>query len=205
MPHPLPRILCAVPQALHVRFEIAKAIQTLAAPEQECERQPIEALSIELDSELIKECARESTAKAAVDDPKHPGWPAHTPEGKGGEFRPKDIALGSLAISGPAQIETQETSQSHIQLAMEAIDPSCTCSSLFSKAAPAARLIANCSARDNGRCGGAALVSPSVGAGSPLLGELSEAREPLKMLLPPPLKPPRRLPPGPLATGASGK
>lgn len=30
------------------------------------------------------------TRKAAVDDPKHPGWPAKTPDGKGGQFRPKD-------------------------------------------------------------------------------------------------------------------
>src|ERR1700733_4103762 len=29
-------------------------------------------------------------AKAAVDDPKHPGWPKGTPEGKGGQFRPKN-------------------------------------------------------------------------------------------------------------------
>ena len=28
--------------------------------------------------------------KAAADDPKHPGWPAGTPDGKGGQFRPKD-------------------------------------------------------------------------------------------------------------------
>ena len=29
-------------------------------------------------------------AKASSDDPKHPGWPAGTPGGIGGEFRPKD-------------------------------------------------------------------------------------------------------------------
>jgi hypothetical protein len=28
--------------------------------------------------------------KARVDDPEHPGWPAHTPGGLGGKFRPKD-------------------------------------------------------------------------------------------------------------------
>ena len=28
--------------------------------------------------------------KAAADDPKHPGWPAGTPDGRGGQFRPKD-------------------------------------------------------------------------------------------------------------------
>src|ERR1051326_5480187 len=28
--------------------------------------------------------------KAAADDPEHPGWPAGAPDGKGGQFRPKD-------------------------------------------------------------------------------------------------------------------
>jgi hypothetical protein len=28
--------------------------------------------------------------KASPDDPKHPGWPAGTPDGRGGKFRPKD-------------------------------------------------------------------------------------------------------------------
>jgi len=31
-------------------------------------------------------------AKASPDDPKHPGWPAGTPDRKGGQFRPKDAA-----------------------------------------------------------------------------------------------------------------
>jgi hypothetical protein len=30
--------------------------------------------------------------KASPDDPKHPGWPAGTPGGRGGKFRPKDDA-----------------------------------------------------------------------------------------------------------------
>lgn len=30
--------------------------------------------------------------KASPDDPKHPGWPAGTPGGRGGQFRPKDGA-----------------------------------------------------------------------------------------------------------------
>lgn len=33
---------------------------------------------------------RRPLAKASVDDPKHPGWPAGSPDGKGGRFRPKD-------------------------------------------------------------------------------------------------------------------
>jgi hypothetical protein len=28
--------------------------------------------------------------KASPDDPKHPGWPKHDPQGRGGQFRPKD-------------------------------------------------------------------------------------------------------------------
>jgi hypothetical protein len=32
--------------------------------------------------------------KAAADDPKHPGWPAGTADGKGGQFRPKDSDSG---------------------------------------------------------------------------------------------------------------
>ena len=34
--------------------------------------------------------AKVGMAKASPDDPKHPGWPADTPDGKGGQFRPKD-------------------------------------------------------------------------------------------------------------------
>jgi hypothetical protein len=66
----------SVPQLPHVHLEIAKAIQTLLGQEDE---RP----------------ANRAIAKAAVDDPKHPGWPAHTPDGKGGEFRPKDGAFDS--------------------------------------------------------------------------------------------------------------
>lgn len=38
----------------------------------------------------------ESVAKASPDDPKHPGWPAGTPGGVGGEFRPKDGAAPAV-------------------------------------------------------------------------------------------------------------
>ena len=33
--------------------------------------------------------ADNAVLKASPDDPKHPGWPARTPGGKGGQFRPK--------------------------------------------------------------------------------------------------------------------
>jgi hypothetical protein len=38
---------------------------------------------------LIK-YARDEVHKASPDDPKHPGWPAGTPGGRGGKFRPKN-------------------------------------------------------------------------------------------------------------------
>lgn len=34
--------------------------------------------------------AKTGLLKASPDDPKHPGWPAGTPGGKGGQFRPKE-------------------------------------------------------------------------------------------------------------------
>jgi hypothetical protein len=39
--------------------------------------------------------------KANPDDPKHPGWPAGTPDGRGGKFRPKDGDEGALAAVIP--------------------------------------------------------------------------------------------------------
>jgi hypothetical protein len=127
----LPRTLYAVPQTLHVHLEIAKAVQMLAVPE---ERQqlspPVEAAPPDVDTELIKRCANEISreilplvrsflgngllSKAAVDDPKHPGWPAHTPDSKGGEFRPKDAEFDSTAPNAPV-IDGR--------LAMEPTDP----------------------------------------------------------------------------------
>ena len=36
--------------------------------------------------------------KASPDDPKHPGWPAGTPGGRGGKFRPKDGSGAALTL-----------------------------------------------------------------------------------------------------------
>ncbi len=47
-------------------------------------RDAMEAVDI-----LIK-YARDEVHKASPDDPKHPGWPAKTPGGRGGKFRPKN-------------------------------------------------------------------------------------------------------------------
>lgn len=99
----LPRILYAVPQLPHVHLEIAKAIQTLWGQENE-------------------RAANRSVGKAAVDDPEHPGWPAHTPDRKGGEFRPKDGAFDSSSSvpgNGPRNEATGD-----VRVAMEPpIDP----------------------------------------------------------------------------------
>ncbi len=53
-----------------------------------------------LRSHVIRGDAEPSLAlKASPDDSKHPGWPAGTPDGKGGKFRPKDDEPG--AAQGP--------------------------------------------------------------------------------------------------------
>jgi len=54
--------------------------------------------------DIIIKTARQKSApqpheiqKASPDDPKHPGWPAGTPGGLGGKFRPKDGSQAALA------------------------------------------------------------------------------------------------------------
>lgn len=47
--------------------------------------QPQPRLSPEVRSHIL----RDLVAKAAVDDPVHPGWPARAPDSQGGRFRPK--------------------------------------------------------------------------------------------------------------------
>ena len=41
--------------------------------------------------------SKTSLVKASPDDPEHPGWPAGTPGGKGGQFRPKDSDGGEAS------------------------------------------------------------------------------------------------------------
>jgi hypothetical protein len=50
--------------------------------------------------------ARTFVLKAAVNDTEHPGWPAGTPGGRGGQFRPKD---GEDASSNNAHAESDVT------------------------------------------------------------------------------------------------
>lgn len=90
----LPRILTLVPNLPHVHLGIAKAIQTLAASEEE---------------------QKQRLTRAAVDDPKHPGWPARAPDDRGGQFRPKDSVIAP---------DGQSASASNVRVAMEpGIDP----------------------------------------------------------------------------------
>jgi hypothetical protein len=46
--------------------------------------------------------------KASPDDPKHPGWPAGTPGGLGGKFRPKDGSLTAFTEKIKDQITRRE-------------------------------------------------------------------------------------------------
>jgi hypothetical protein len=113
MKPPLPRTLSAVPRLPHVQLEIAKAIHTLfdkhVQPPSRAEKAQISALDEQIGQELREACRQwlltrsrsravsAKATKAAVDDPVHPGWPARTPDGKGGQFRPKD---GQTVIAG---------------------------------------------------------------------------------------------------------
>jgi hypothetical protein len=53
--------------------------------------------------------AKMALLKASPDDPDHPGWPAGTPEGRGGQFRPKDgdAAREGERISPAAHAESE--------------------------------------------------------------------------------------------------
>jgi hypothetical protein len=103
MKPPLPRTLSAVPRLPHVQIEIAKAVHTLVDRSARSlggvENAAIGTLNDKIGRELHEICrqwllmrsrSRVVSAKAAVDDPVHPGWPARTPDSKGGQFRPKD-------------------------------------------------------------------------------------------------------------------
>jgi len=120
MKPPLPRIESAVPQTSHVQLEIAKAVRTLFGPDDEellrRRRAEIAALRSDLNA-LVRDIPKAFEAAAALakaelraalgkpaaglaanltfqkassDDAEHPGWPAGTPGGRGGKFRPKD-------------------------------------------------------------------------------------------------------------------
>jgi hypothetical protein len=99
MKPPLPRILSDVPRTLHVQLEIAKAIHTLTSQHE--------------GASLRSRDRNPSLGKATADDPEHPGWPAGTPGGKGGQFRPKD----SAANASDQQTETRSDVQAIVTTA----------------------------------------------------------------------------------------
>jgi hypothetical protein len=45
----------------------------------------------------ISAAVRQGFLKASPDDPQHPGWPAGTPDGRGGKFRPTGGTLRGVA------------------------------------------------------------------------------------------------------------
>ncbi len=51
---------------------------------------------------------RSPVQKASPDDPEHPGWPAGTPDGLGGKFRPKDDSAAALSQKIKNKIERRE-------------------------------------------------------------------------------------------------
>lgn len=55
--------------------------------------QPRQKLSPEVRSYILQDLV----AKAAVDDPAHPGWPAGAPDRQGGRFRPKQPTTPTMA------------------------------------------------------------------------------------------------------------
>lgn len=55
-----------------------------------------------LASDVRSYILRDLVAKAAVDDPVHPGWPKNAPDSQGGRFRPKDeVAAADNPASSP--------------------------------------------------------------------------------------------------------
>jgi hypothetical protein len=108
-----PSIATVPPPTLEKRLEALAAARTLLAQEHEFARrrreeiaalrrehgelvQELQELSRQYDPRLRSHVIRDddpeqqSVSKASPDDPKHPGWPAGTPDGRGGKFRPKD-------------------------------------------------------------------------------------------------------------------
>lgn len=67
-----------------VHLKIADLPDVAARERMEAEDHLIKAAGAKLEQ------VSQGVGKASPDDPKHPGWPAGTPGGRGGKFRPKD-------------------------------------------------------------------------------------------------------------------
>lgn len=63
------------------------------------------------EAQALRAARAEALRKAAADDPAHPGWPAGTSGGKGGQFRPKEATEQS--IKGALKEKTEEELREH--------------------------------------------------------------------------------------------
>ena len=112
MKPPFARIQYTVPPTLEKRLKAMAALGTLLA------ELPAELKKYNPDEPGVPAGSPQGTVwtqtpeaevlKASPDDPKHPGWPPGTPDGKGGKFRPKDgdesAAQGSHAPASGRRI-----------------------------------------------------------------------------------------------------
>jgi hypothetical protein len=111
------RIATVPPPTLEKRLETLQAVRALLAQENEAARRRREEIAAlrrdcgelvllvqelwrqydpRLRSHVISDDSDQPAAlKASPDDPEHPGWPAGTPDGRGGKFRPKDSDEGA--------------------------------------------------------------------------------------------------------------
>ena len=70
-------------------------------------------------SNAAKPSAKPALGKARVDDPEHPGWPAHTPGSRGVKFRPKD---GDESFDVAARFEDEKKKQEEKKKKQEEAD-----------------------------------------------------------------------------------
>jgi len=100
--------------------------------------------AMEAEDVLIK-CLRQrelkdEIRKASPDDPKHPGWPAGTEGGRGGQFRPKD---GSEAVTAQDVIERIRRIKARRALRTEALAVLRLAAELMADAVPGIGLAAD--------------------------------------------------------------
>jgi hypothetical protein len=106
------RIATVPPPTLQKQLEVLQAARALFGQDNEAARRRREEIAalrrehgelVELAQELWRQydprlrshvirddSAHPAFLRASPDDPEHPGWPAGTPDGRGGKFRPKD-------------------------------------------------------------------------------------------------------------------
>jgi hypothetical protein len=65
------------------------------------------------DANAETQSAKLALLKASSDDPEHPGWPAGTPGGRGGKFRPKDGEDDETPSNSDAETKEGPTRRTH--------------------------------------------------------------------------------------------